>query len=669
MTDSKVDVNAAVQPPSEFDFSRPELWPTWIKRFERYLSVSNSSKKSKKEKIDLLCYVMGEKSEEIFSQVVPDLSDATTYETVKKKFDEYFTARENVVFERFKFNSRIQQPEESVDSFITALYTLAESCEFGNLKDELIRDRIIIGIRDSRASERLQLISDLTINKTIELARQAEIQAREGKKIRDDVSQQSQVNRVAENKRKGKGSRHSWNDKAESASCTRCGLPKHANWQRCPASSSRCRKCSKLGHWESVCRSKVTDKVNRVEEADDTEEESKETIFLGAVSDVNDCIGDFVFKAHVNKLRADLRFIVDSGADVTCISLKAVPEWYRNRIRSSRKIVLGTDGKRLSLLDYIDVNIVWKKQSVKARIYVLEILKNCLLGKPEIRRFDLIKVLNNLRLQSNQGVNDFIKRYPKVFDGIGQFGRPLKIQLKENIVPFFQSVSRTIALPLREKVKEKLDRLVSKGIITQVDFPTDWCNPIVVVPKKNSASVHICGDYTKLNSSVKQSHFPLAKVDVALASLKGSKYFLKLDAEAGFYQVSKLDKESKKLTTFITPFGRFMFTRLPFRINGAPDYFSQWFADLFVKTEKSSRIKRNRWHLVPAPYRGKEEERSNNAPLNFDVNDDENVNVNVTEPRVRNHAGSDYRPEGELGQDRPKRTCGPPAFYGNVVTH
>lgn len=236
----------------------------------------------------MLCYVRGEKSEEILSQVVPDLSDATTYETVKKKFDEYFTPRKNVVFERFKFNSRVQQPEESVDSFITALYTLAESCEFGNLKDELIRDRIVIGIRDSRASERLQLISDLTINKTIELARQAEIQAREGKKIRDDVSQQSQVNRVAENKRKGKGSRDSWNGKAESASCTRCGLSKHVNWQRCPASSSRCRKCSKLGHWESVCRSKVTVKVSRVEEAVDAEEESKETIFLGAVSNVND---------------------------------------------------------------------------------------------------------------------------------------------------------------------------------------------------------------------------------------------------------------------------------------------------------------------------------------------------------------------------------------------
>lgn len=88
-----------------------------------------------------------------------------------------------------------------------------------------------------------------------------------------------------------------------------------------------------------------------------------------------------------------------------------------------------------------------------------------------------------------------------------------------------------------------------------------------------------------------------------------------------------------------------------------------------VETEKGSRIKRNRWHLVLAPYRGREKERSDNAPPDFDVNDDENVNVNVTKPRVRNHAGSDNRPEREPRQDRPKRTCGPPAFYGNVVTH
>lgn len=141
---------AGLQPPGELEFSRPETWPRWLKRFERYLSVSDATCRGDKKKIDMLCYLMGERAEEILSQVMPDLNATTLYEAIKIKFNGYFAPKKNVVFERFKFNSRTQQTDESVDSFVTALYTLAETCEFGELKEDLIRDRLVIGIRDSR---------------------------------------------------------------------------------------------------------------------------------------------------------------------------------------------------------------------------------------------------------------------------------------------------------------------------------------------------------------------------------------------------------------------------------------------------------------------------------------------------------------------------------------
>lgn len=43
-----------------------------------------------KEKIDLLCYTMGEKAEEILTQVMPIISSATTFDAVKQKFDIFF---------------------------------------------------------------------------------------------------------------------------------------------------------------------------------------------------------------------------------------------------------------------------------------------------------------------------------------------------------------------------------------------------------------------------------------------------------------------------------------------------------------------------------------------------------------------------------------------------
>ena len=63
----------------------------------------------------------------------------------------------NVVFERAKFNLRKQEEGETVDTFITSLCQLSEHCAYGNLRDELIRDRIVIGVRDKRLSMKLQM--------------------------------------------------------------------------------------------------------------------------------------------------------------------------------------------------------------------------------------------------------------------------------------------------------------------------------------------------------------------------------------------------------------------------------------------------------------------------------------------------------------------------------
>ncbi len=58
--------------------------------------------------------------------------------------------------------------------FITAIHALAEHCEFGALRDELIRDRIVVGIQDARLSESLQLDSELTLEKAMIKVRQSE---------------------------------------------------------------------------------------------------------------------------------------------------------------------------------------------------------------------------------------------------------------------------------------------------------------------------------------------------------------------------------------------------------------------------------------------------------------------------------------------------------------
>ena len=71
------------------------------------------------------------------------------------KFDSFFSVRKNVVIEHTKFNKRSQLPDEPVEQFITSLYNLTADCNFGELKDKLIRDRTVVRIRAASLSERL----------------------------------------------------------------------------------------------------------------------------------------------------------------------------------------------------------------------------------------------------------------------------------------------------------------------------------------------------------------------------------------------------------------------------------------------------------------------------------------------------------------------------------
>ena len=95
----------------------------------------------------------------------------------------------------------------------------------------------------------------------------------------------------------------------------------------------------------------------------------------------------------------------------------------------------------------------------------------------------------------------------------------------------------------------------------------------MVVPKADGRD-RICVDLTRLNQAVRREVYQMPIVEETLGSLTEGLVFSKLDANSGFHQIV-LNPESAKLTTFITPFGRYMFNRLPFGISSAPEYFQK----------------------------------------------------------------------------------------------
>ena len=126
---------------------------------------------------------------------------------------------------------------------------------------------------------------------------------------------------------------------------------------------------------------------------------------------------------------------------------------------------------------------------------------------------------------------------------------------------------------MKSKVKEELARMEKLGVIRKVDKPTNWCAGMVTVPKSNG-KLRICVDLTKLNENVCRETYPLPKIDALLGEIGESTVFTKIDANSGFWQ-EKLAENSQLLTTFLTPFGRYCFQRLPFGLKSAPERFQK----------------------------------------------------------------------------------------------
>lgn len=167
-------MNSHVSPPEPFPFDQPESWEKWIRRFNRYRTVSSLDEKPNACQVDTLIYCMGDKAEDIFATFKLAPEEAQNFNIVVAKFNDHFKGDTNVIYERARFNRRCQEEGESIDSFITNLHTLAKNCNFRDLHEELIHDRIVVGCTDPKLSLSLQIIPDLTLDGAIRRARQSE---------------------------------------------------------------------------------------------------------------------------------------------------------------------------------------------------------------------------------------------------------------------------------------------------------------------------------------------------------------------------------------------------------------------------------------------------------------------------------------------------------------
>ena len=167
--------------------------------------------------------------------------DRKKYDAVKAKFEGHFIIKRNVIFERARFNLRVQKENEPVDTFITDLFTLAQHCNYGNLHDEMVRDRIVVGLKDKSFSEKLQLEAELTLENAINQARQRELVRQQQGITRQEGFNASNVDKIKSFRPKPEYKHtkptQNTNVKSQSQKCGRCGGSLHKR-SECPAKQS-----------------------------------------------------------------------------------------------------------------------------------------------------------------------------------------------------------------------------------------------------------------------------------------------------------------------------------------------------------------------------------------------------------------------------------------------
>ena len=545
---SKVTLN----PPEPFNFARPDDWSRWKRRFEQFRVASGLDSESGAKQVSMLLYCMGGEAEMVLTSVGVKKKENEEYEEVMRKLDKHFQVRRNVIFERARFNRRDQLDGETAEKYITELYSLVEHCDYGTMTEEMLRDRLVVGIRDKMMSEKLQLDQDLTLEKAKIIIRQreaihdqAEVLQVGEKMALDGAFTQKKPHQIASN-----------HPERNRKKCIRCGKGQHP-YHACPAKDTVCHKCHSKGHFQNQCLSKT---VAEIQPEDVDEEVKMESAFLSGV----EAEGIRPWMVQVQVCGVPQKFKIDTGAEVTAISeasFKSCRAGWKLKLSRPASSVLEVVGEFKGRLSY-------GNKTTLQSVYVVKNLKVNLLGLPAVIALALVAKVD--ALSTKPGVAG---QFPSLFQGLGSLGEPYQIKLQPDAKPFALFTARHVPLPLRDKVKQELEKMVDLGVISKVDVPTPWCAGMVVASKKNG-DIRICIDFKLLNNYVQREVHPLPKVDDVLAQLAGAKVFSKLDANSGFWQIP-LAEQSRLLTTFITPYGRYCFNKLPFGICSAPEHFQK----------------------------------------------------------------------------------------------
>lgn len=587
-------------------------WPIWKRTFLMYMMANGKHNLGESQKIATFLWLIGPRAMDIYNTLYPNdgtsediLGNQTTatngeaeqtaqdhrkLDEILKTFDAYCTPMKNVAMESFKFNTMTQKEKQSFIEFETELRKQLQYCEYKcqcgkSYEERMLRDRIIIGVHDKRLQLKLLDGKDESLKKVINTSKIFEA-ANANKVLLDRGAEQSIVQSVSEQPDLVN---------AITRQCHNCGLAfTPAHLRVCKAKNVVCYSCGRRGHFQKFCRQSKARRYNQESKptSRDTESSNQKTNSIKW----NNAEGNYDFRINTAtngsgrtrwikayKINSEvINFKIDTGSDVNCVPLNLI-----------RKLNMAMENQQnnFPVFDYSENKIkifgTVKLECLDLKSHIAQVAEflvvnnefEPLLGLDACIEFGLVKRMDVHKITCfPQTKEELVGNNRDIFGGLGKFPGKFSIKLKENATPVLHYKKR-IPLSLIEKLKVEIDCMVETGIISPVDYPTEWVNNLQIVEKPNG-KLRICLDPKPLNECIQREHFLIPTIEDCTSRLANKRIFTVLDLSCGFWHM-ELDNISAELTTFMTPFGKFKFNRVPFGVNCAPEMFQRKMVQIF----------------------------------------------------------------------------------------
>ena len=184
----------------------------------------------------------------------------------------------------------------------------------------------------------------------------------------------------------------------------------------------------------------------------------------------------------------NLSFKVDTGAEVTAISEKSYREINKPQLEKAGRKLYGPGRYPLRVIGQFSGKVSHNGRESIETIFVVAGLRTNLLGLPAIMALKLVARLEAVSVAS------VVDKFPALFEGLGNLGEPFDIRLQPGARPYALFIPRNIPIPLRQRVRQELDRMLLLGVIRCSFTMVCWHGYC-------SEKEWICVDFRHLNSS------------------------------------------------------------------------------------------------------------------------------------------------------------------------